>query len=167
MDAHAAEPRRDGDGLVRDDPHFIRAPTVSLHRKTNRRAVSGGDTKILQLQNNVARSVIDLIAAAVELNVGDGARGRPDILAVHPADETDHRFRCSERAKDFRFLPGNVRAFDCDKADIVSTRFETEVSEPFGVDNAGYLGRGAGRGAGAHRLHGRMFGERYHCPLQA
>src|SRR5262249_54905665 len=86
VNSHVSESSLDGDGFMRHQPHGARSGLIHLHGKSHGR-VHGADASRLQLRDNCGGDVIDLIAGAVEFEVGYRAWRSAHWLARHSHDE--------------------------------------------------------------------------------
>ncbi len=89
VNTHLAEPRRDGDRLVRDDPRLPRE-LVHLHGKAHR-GIDGAHAHRLQLAHHVSADLVGVVARVMELQIGHRARGSADVLPVHAGHDADQR----------------------------------------------------------------------------
>ena len=131
-------PRPDGhrDRLVRDHPDAA-GEVVHLHRE-GRRRVERAVPGVLQRPGDPVRGLVDDLAGAVELLVGDAARGssgRCRGSSARPA-------RCSScvpgsAAVDVLALGRQSRVVDAGERDVVGAGLQADLAQPVGIDHAG------------------------------
>jgi hypothetical protein len=80
----------------------------------------------IQLADDLSNHVVCLVNDVVELDVCDGPHWSSDVLAIHPAHNTDDRFRAGEQADDICTVRGEIFAIDFDEAHVVRPRFQTQ-----------------------------------------
>jgi hypothetical protein len=80
------------------------------------------------------RHFVDLLAAMVELEVGNRARRAADRLAVHANDVADQRAGGREGAHNIVALVIKLGAVEGDEADVVGACVEAELAEPGAVE---------------------------------
>src|SRR4051812_44762827 len=66
----------------------------------------------------------------MEFEIGDGAGWGPDVLPVHPADNTNERSRSRKDVLYVDFLIGNFRPLALNKTHIVCARIQAQLPEP-------------------------------------
>src|SRR5215469_4101798 len=132
VDSHPPEPRSDRHGLMRNDPH-LRSPAIRFHGETYRCAVDGADTDSFNDPDNLAGGLVGFVRCVMKFEIGDGARRGSNILAVHENHKANECPCFAEEPKDLRFLVGDLRAVNLDKADIVGTSFETHSMKPLTI----------------------------------
>src|SRR5262249_35636305 len=92
MDTHMAEPRRNANGFMRNDPEASAASLVHLHREAHGR-IGGANSTRLKFSDDCRRNVIDFVAGPMKLEVRYGTRSAANRLASHPDNEAQQRFR--------------------------------------------------------------------------
>ena len=135
VNSHHTETGGDRDGFVCHHPDTA-GKSVHLHRKRHRR-IDGAVAGIFQCTGDPVRGLVHDLSAAVELLIGDAARRRPDVVAVHLHDQGYVAQRAGQCDVDVLPLGGQLRALDAGERDIVGTRVQTHLAQPVGVDNAG------------------------------
>ena len=156
MDADLAEAGGDRDRLVRDDPD---APWVAIHLH---RKAGGGierpDPLALQRIGDRMRDIVDVMIAAVELEVADRAHGCADVLAMQACDDRDEGPRPGERRQRMRAFGGDLLAVDRDEADVRGAGLAADAAQAVGGDG----GRRGARRAVAQGADGRVIARGCH-----
>jgi hypothetical protein len=85
VDAHVAKAGRDGNGLVRHDPWGVAGAPNHLHGKAHG-GIDRADAARFEPGDDGGADLVDLVASAVELEIGDRPRRAADRLAGHAHD---------------------------------------------------------------------------------
>jgi hypothetical protein len=126
MNSHPTKAGRFGDGLMRYQPLLACAEPVHFHRKANGSCIYRSNAKGLQLAYDLSNHAVCLVNDVVKLDVCDGPHWSSDILAIHPAHDTDERFRAGEHTDDICTVRRQLFAIDFDEPYVVRSRFQAQ-----------------------------------------
>src|SRR5262245_51558655 len=129
VNAQVTQAGLDGDRLMRDDPDGTAARLIHLHGETHGE-IHGSDAARLELGHNRCTDLIDLIAGAMELEVGHGPRRPAHRFSRH----TDHK---AQERRGPGIMPENLvtlgverRARDVDYSRVSSAALHGETAQP-------------------------------------
>lgn len=134
MQSHLPEPRSHGHRLMGYHPDSS-GKITGLHREPHR-GVHGPDASVFEPTNDFPGHFVDMVAGAMELQVGDGSGGASDRLPVHTADHADKNLGRGEDLKNARSFRGDIRPVNRDETDIICSGFQTQAAEFLGGERA-------------------------------
>jgi hypothetical protein len=134
VNAHVAQARRDSNRLVGDNPDLLRK-VVHLHRKAHRR-IDRPHALPLQHGHDLAGDLVDVIAAVVELQIGDRPGRAADRLPVHLADKADESPGGGKGAQNIVALVVEGGPADFHETNIVGAGVAAQLTQPVGIEPA-------------------------------
>ena len=134
MQPHLPESRCHGHGLMGNDPDFS-GKLTGLHWEPDR-GVHGPDPSVFEPAHDFPGDIVDVVARAMEFEIGHGSCRTSDRLPIHAADNADENLGRGEDLKNPLFLGGDLCPVDANEADVIGARLETQAAEVLGSDRA-------------------------------
>jgi hypothetical protein len=128
VDAHVAEARLDGNRLVGHDPWGVAGRPVHLHGKAHG-GIDRADAARLELGDDGGTDLVDLVAGAMEFEIGNRPRRAANRLSRHAHDVAETRLGPGVVEKDLVALWIEAGARNLDHAGVVGTAIHGELLE--------------------------------------